>query len=99
MMAEFSLVGCCMYWAFQYRGSIEAFVDFSASRGHCSGHKDFSLSVFSFRMAGSSTISHGTASGLRDWYSINRPVRSRSDQRVIITMIAPPGIKRCSGPV
>ena len=67
MMAALSLVGCCMYWAFQYWGSIDALADFNAARGHCSGHRDFSSSVPSFSMAGSSTISQAGASGFLVW--------------------------------
>ena len=88
-----------MYCAFQYRGSIEDLALRKASNGHCSGHSDFSFSVFSFRMAGSSTISHCGESGLLTWYWMSLPVKSNGPQRVMMTMIAPPGIRRCNGPV
>ena len=39
-IAALLLVGCCMYCAFQYWGSIDALVAFNSSSGHCSGHKD-----------------------------------------------------------
>ena len=96
---EVSEVGCCMYCAFQNRGSMLAFLDWSWSSGHCSGQSDFSRSSPSCRMAGSSTISQRSASGLRVWKSSKRPVRSSRLQRVMTTMIAPPGIRRCKGPV
>ena len=66
-LAALSLVGCCMYCAFQYWGSIDALADFNAARGHCSGHRDFSSSVPSFSMAGSSTISQDGALGFLVW--------------------------------
>jgi len=56
-----------MYCAFQYLGSIDDLADFSDSSGHCSGQSDFSFSVPSFSMAGSSTISQRGESGFLTW--------------------------------
>jgi len=53
IIAATSAVGCCIYCAFQYLGSIWSFFASNKSTGHCSGQSDLPDG----RMAGSSTTS------------------------------------------
>ena len=92
--APSSETGFCMYWAFQYRISNAAFFASNSSTGQNSGQSASPSSL----IAGNSTTSHLSTSSLRSICVTIIPVRSSLDQRVITTIIAPPGIRRCKGP-
>ena len=79
----------------------------NASKGHCSGHKDFwticmlpSSSGSSFsNMAGNSTTSYWSESSFITMSLTTRPVKSFNAQRVCTMATRPPGIRRVRAPV
>ena len=83
-----------MYWAFQYRISIAAFFANNSLTSQNSGHSASPSSL----IAGNSTTSQGSTSSLRSIWLTIMPVKSSLDQRVITTIMAPPGIRRWRGP-
>ena len=99
MIAALLDVGCCMYWAFQYCGSIDAFFCFNGLQRPLlwpQGLLVVGVLVQDGRQLHDLPLVRVWVLGL----VVNqRPVRSNRDQRVMMTMIAPPGIKRCNGPV
>src|SRR5210317_1241123 len=93
-IAPSDAVGCCCHCAFHFANGNAALTLSKSSLFQNSGHNG----SFEGIIAGNSTTSHWSDMTSPVWFLSKRPVKSFVPHRVMTTMMAPPGCKRCRGP-